>query len=354
MAGWADNDRPPTPQGLSGEMREERGIVPRNQRQGEKDGRHVAPSLPAGLFFCALGGAVASSMLSFVGPALVSYGYYPVAPRGGVTARLGCLVAMLAPAVALTFASGISAVASAVVACLLAVLVCELAAARRMTPGALCAVVAAGTVVLLGVDEALALASGTTLSAGVGNLLNLLEQQLDGALVGASDQIRAARAVIEVVWPLAYVMAALAGCVSAVLGALVASRLTTADVEPLPRLADFDLPLWVVAVFVASLAGLAVAVSTAGAVSGVALAISANVALAVRLALTVQGLAVVTGLARSKGVGSLGTALIGVVALYLEVQFVVLTIAGLVDVWANFRHLQRGGRPGVAGQSMQD
>ena len=135
--------------------------------------------------------------------------------------------------------------------------------------------------------------------------------------------------------------------------ALVASR-SSSDVARLPRLADFDLPLWVVAVLVASVAGIAFAVSVDGSASQVALALSANVAMAVRFALAAQGLAVLVWLARGKGLGPFTSTLMGVVALYLEVQFVVLTIAGLVDVWANFRHLDRGVRPGATGATMQD
>ena len=53
-------------------------------------------------------------------------------------------------------------------------------------------------------------------------------------------------------------------------------------------------------------------------------------------------------------VGPLASALAGAVALYLEMQFVVLTVAGLVDVWANLRHLTRGARPADASSAQQD
>ncbi len=352
MAGWTNNDRPPVPQGAAGAARQERGIVPRAQvgGQGEKNAR---PSLLAGAFFCALGGAVASSTLSFVGPAFVGYGYLAVAPAGGVRARVSCLAAALVPAVALALAGGVSAVVSSVVACLAALAVSELASSGRLTPGALCAAVALVALALIGADELAALSSGSTLSAGIGAMLDAYQRQLD-ALTGVGEQVDAVFAALVLVWPVAYVVSAGALCVSALLGALVASRAYGAEAARLPRLADFDLPLWVVAVFVASVAGIALALSVDGTLSRVALAVSANVALSVRFALAAQGLAVLAWVARDKGLGPLGRALVGVVALYLEVQFVVLTIAGLVDVWANFRHLERGGRPGASGQAMQD
>lgn len=348
MTGWTNNDRPPVPQGVSGAAREGRGVMPRTG--GERSG---APSLLAGIFFCALGGAVASSTLSFVGPAFVGYGYLSVAPTGSLRSRVSCLAATLVPAAALALAGGVSTVVSAVAACLVAVAVCELVAARRLTPGALCATVAVAALALIGADELVALASGTTLSAGIESLLDAYRQQLVD-LTGAADQVGAVFAVLGLLWPVAYVMAATASCVSSLVGALVASRAANGTVARPPRLADFDLPLWVVAVFVASVAGIALALSVDGAVSQVALALSANVAMSVRIALAVQGLAVVAWVARDKGLGPVGTVLVCAAALYLEVQFVVLTIAGLVDVWANFRHLTRGASPSDADQSMQD
>lgn len=351
MASWADNRRPPAPQGVTGTAREDRGIVPGSSGRGEK---HDVLSVPAGMFFCALGGAVASSTLSFVGPAIASYGYLPVASQRSLPARIACLAAMLVPAIALGSASGASTVATAVIATLTVLVVCELTVARRLTPGALCATVGLASVALLAADELVALASGTTLSASIQASLDVYRQQVDELLVGAADQVEAVFAALGLLWPVAYVMTALGLCVSALVGASVASAHPSGSVARPPRLVDFDLPLWVVAVFVASIAGLALAVSVDGPASQVALAVSANVAMAVRFAFAAQGLAVVAWSVRKKGLGSVASTLVGVVALYLEVQFVVLTIVGLVDVWANLRHLKRGGSTDVAEQTMQD
>ena len=348
MASWADNRRPPAPQGVTRTAREDRGIVPGSSGRGEK---HDVLSVPAGMFFCALGGAVASSTLSFVGPAIASYGYLPVASQRSFPARIACLAAMLVPAIALGSASGASTVATAVIATLTVLVVCELTVARRLTPGALCATVGLASVALLAADELVALASGTTLSASIQASLDVYRQQVDELLVGAADQVEAVFAALGLLWPVAYVMTALGLCVSALVGA---SAHPSGSVARPPRLVDFDLPLWVVAVFVASIAGLALAVSVDGPASQVALAVSANVAMAVRFAFAAQGLAVVAWSVRKKGLGSVASTLVGVVALYLEVQFVVLTIVGLVDVWANLRHLKRGGSTDVAEQTMQD
>ena len=67
-----------------------------------------------------------------------------------------------------------------------------------------------------------------------------------------------------------------------------------------------------------------------------------NVILAVRFALAAQGLAVLSWVIREKKPSGLMAALAVIAALYLEVQFIVMSIVGLVDVWRNFRHLERG------------
>ena len=346
MTGWTNNDRPPVPQGIPGSAQEERGIVPTDR--GEKDG---LPSLYAGLFFCSLGGAMASSALSFVGPAFIGYGYLS-AQAGGSHTRIARVVAALVPAIALSIAGGIPAVFATVTVCLMALAICEFIAAGRLTPGALCAITGVAALALFGADELAAQASGTSLSVGVDALLDAYRQQL-GAFAGA-NQVQIVLSAVDLLWPVAYVMAAIATCVLTLVGTFVASIRTDGSPIRAFHLADFDLPLWVVAVFVASVAGIAFALSVGGDSSKTVLAVSANVAMAVRFAFAAQGLAIVVWLARGKGLGPFASLLAFAFALYLEVQFVVLTIAGLVDVWANFRHLARGGAPDVADQSMQD
>lgn len=352
MSGWTDNDRPPAPQGVAGSPREGRGFMPHDGSRGEKGNNFP---LPAAMLLCALGGVVTSSALSFVGPAMVGYGYLPAAARGGIRARACCLAATLVAAAAMGLTAGASTALTALVSCLVALAAGELVVARRMTAGALCAIVALGAAGMLGADEAVALSNGTTVSADVQATLDSVFGSIVGLTGVAAAQAQTIRDLIGLLWPVTYVMAAIVPCVSSLVGMALSSSHGGDAAPRLPRFVDFDLPLWVVAVFVASVAGFAVSVTADGTVSQVALAISANVAMAVRFALAAQGLAVLVWLVRSRGFGPVGTTLAGVVALYLEVQFVVLTIAGLVDVWANFRHLTRGEEPDdAAGTSMQD
>ncbi len=287
MAGWTNNDRPPVPQGAAGAARQERGIVPRAQAggQGEKNAR---PSLLAGAFFCALGGAVASSTLSFVGPAFVGYGYLAVAPAGGVRARVSCLAAALVPAVALALAGGVSAVVSSVVACLAALAVSRARVVGPADPG---------RPVRRGRPRSPRANRGRRARRPVQREHALRGHRRDARRLSAparrpDGRRRAGRRRVRGAG------ARLAGRLCRVrrgpvrLGAPRRAR----RVEGLrrggraaPRLADFDLPLWVVAVFVASVAGIALALSVDGTLSRVALAVSANVALSVRFALAARG-----------------------------------------------------------------
>jgi len=43
-----------------------------------------------------------------------------------------------------------------------------------------------------------------------------------------------------------------------------------------------------------------------------------------------------------KKIGPFAMVFLTLLAVYLELQFYVMTIVGLVDVWRNFRHLPRG------------
>lgn len=337
MSDWPKDGCPPQPGDVAGE----RGIVP----AGAPRGGGVRPlSVSGGLVLCAIGGAAASTTLSMIASALVAYGFIAASESGSPKARLAAVAASVLPAVALAAPMGAFAALAAALCCLVALVVAEAVRRSALTPGAACVVVGASALAHLGVDAAAAAASGTTVWAGIEEMLDLYQQQLDGFATGVAMQ--GVREVMGVMWPLAYVLTALGEYLFALLGVGLASPRTTERHVRLPRLVDYDLPLWVVSVLVASVAGIAFGLTVTGGVGDSVLMVSANVALALRFAFMAQGLAVVTWLVRSHHVGPLASGLLGAAALFLEVQFFVMTIAGLVDVWANFRHLDRGGRLG--------
>lgn len=352
MSGWFNNGLSPRPQG-AGEVREpdekgRGGIVPFGSSAGEKSNeRRPALSVASGLLFCVLGGAVAASGLPLVAPALVAYGFVCCAVAGGLRERALAVVAALASAVALSVPDGIAAVATPVVVCLAALVTAGLLVREKMTPGVGCVVVAGATLAQLGAESLAALSQGTTLSASMMALFDAYLQQLGGASsFDLAAQMGAVKALLSVLWPAAYVVVALAAFLVAHVGVWIAAPRAGARAPKLPRMADYDLPLWVVAVFVLAVAALAVTLTVPAASSQALLMASANVVVAVRFALAAQGLAVLAWLVQRRHMAGLGTVLLGMAALYLEFQFFVLTLVGLVDVWANFRHLQRGEKPG--------
>ena len=107
----------------------------------------------------------------------------------------------------------------------------------------------------------------------------------------------------------------------------------------------FDVPLWLVAVFIVALACLAGWVMAAGVPEGVGV-VALNIILCLRLVFFLQGFAVMLSLMDSHGWGAVPRVLVISTALLIEMSLSVVCVLGLVDVWANFRKLARTGRSG--------
>ena len=313
-------------------------VVPAGPRVEKNEGRPALPALGS-VLVCALGGYVATTSLAFVAPAIVAFGLVSCAPRGLMREMLPGLLAALAVSAALGAPSGAVAVADCAIVCAVSFAVALAMVRGRLTPGASCIVMAALTAAHLGVDALAASMGGTTLVESVSQILAYVRQQVVEINPSAAAQVDSTVAVLEVMWPSGYVVAALAEGLMAQLGAWLAAA-GRPEVSR-PRLADFDLPLWTVAALVVSVAGLAVALTVPAAPDAV-LMVSANLVMALRFAFAAQGLAVLAWSLDRRGTGLLAKVLLGALALYLEVQFVVMTVVGLVDVWANLRHLPRG------------
>lgn len=179
-------------------------------------------------------------------------------------------------------------------------------------------------------------------------------QQLGALGNGASEQVALAQAILRVVWPVTYVVPALGELLLACLGVKIASTRMGERSLSLPDFAEFDLPLWVVALFVGGLVGLAVCLTVKVQTDGIWFMTSANVILAVRFALAAQGMAVLCWFIRKRQPSRLMAALAVIAALYLEMQFIVMSIVGLVDVWSDIRHLNRGKTVTVQDNARQD
>lgn len=347
---------PPVPNGAKGVQdhgspSNTGNIVPFGAPVSEK-----RPVLPAfvGLLLCALGGAVSSSTFSVVSTALVGYGFSVASARGGLRDKGVAALVTLVPALALSLPQGVASAVGAVIVCLAALAVAGLLMGKRMTPGVACLAVAILAVCHLGLDALAALAQATTLTDSVKELLDAYEQQLVAASSDVALQIRAVRTLLDLLWPTTYVIAALGEFLFARLGVWLAAEHEEALALKMPRFVDYDLPLWMVALLVADVAALAVELSAPTLLPRGILMVAANLVMALRFAFAAQGAAVLVWFIRGKHLSNPIALLLGALALYLEMQFVVLTIAGLVDVWANFRHLQRDKKaddvPGAAEQ----
>lgn len=348
---------PPVPNGVEGAQNQGSpsntgSIVPFGAPVGEE-----RPALPTfvGLLLCALGGAVSSSSFSVVSTALVGYGFAVATSHGGLRDKIVAALVTLIPALALSLPQDAASAVEAVIVCFAALAVAGLIMGKRMTPGVACLAVAILAGCHLGSDALVALAQETTLTESVKELLDTYEQQLVAASSDAALQIRAVRTLLDLLWPTTYVIAALGEFLFAHLGVWLAAEHEETLAPTLPRFVDYDLPLWVVALLVADVAALAVALSVPTLLPQGILMVAVNLVMALRFAFAAQGIAVLVWFFRDKHLSALTTLLLSVLALYLEMQFVVLTIAGLVDVWANFRHLQRGEKADdVSGAAEQD
>ena len=353
MSAWPDNGVPPTPDGAgeapsAGPMRSGGGIVPFGSQNDEKGSRDSVP-LPLVLLTCAVGGAVASSTMSLAAPILVGYGLCVAHARGGMRlTALGTGIS-LASALALGLPVGLAQGVGSVIACLAGLIVALVCLRGRLTPGAGCLVVAALFAAHIGVDSAFALMNGTTLSQTMAELIEFYRDAFTEASPTSSAQVQTVSAVAGILWPTAYVVVSSGEFLAALAGAHLALRRVKPE-RSWEGIAGYDLPLWIVVALVVAIAGLAIALTVPTSPQPV-LMVSANLAMALRIAFAVQGAAVVAWLLRGRDLGAFARFLVWAAALYLEVQFVVLTVVGVVDVWANFRHLQRGAAPdGTAAQ----
>ena len=184
-------------------------------------------------------------------------------------------------------------------------------------------------------------------------MLGMLEEAARayvGRGVEAELALATAIPVFESIWPFVYVASSLLNVAFAGFGSLLGgvpqvrpgSRMSYADAQAhVPQVSSFDAPLW--AVGLVALAVLGIAASTLS-IPEAALVRTASwtLLLSVRFIFTVQGLGVLMGMLNRWRLGCFARVIVVMIAVSLETMFV-LSIIGLVDVWANFRKLPRDG-----------
>lgn len=320
-------------------MDETQALAPIDQTPvGRKDPRPAHPWFE--LFLCMVG-SLGTLYLPSIGTALMVYGAWLLSRKEeGRTwlALAGCLV----PGIALSFVSW--DLGSLVLPYSLCALAVALLLPGRIGVTSVCLVVAGTTAAMILADASMVMSWGETFAAYVDALLAEMRELLVASLGGGSaDSVVTASVdqTIELfgkIWPLMYALNAVMAVLVGLVGLMLARRDTYASVYT--AFLHYDVPLWAVAALIAGFVCLVWNLfGFAG--SAVAEAVGLNVLFCLRALFFLQGLAVAMNLMERRGTGSLARVLVLAFMLMAELGLYAVCVLGVVDVWANFRGLER-------------
>lgn len=299
------------------------------------------PKEMSGALWFALG-SFASFVIPFFGVVMMGYGARELlearGPRGFLFAVAEGIVIT---AVALFANSGMGMLLVGEVLCVLGVVWCM--RNHAATLAGICAVIVATALVNIGIEAAVATAAGSSLSQVVDGLLAYMvsvAQAAAGTGIQAELIVRQIAPVLKALWPFTYVASAGMDALAAGIGSYL-MYVRTSGIPRVPAIAAFDMPMWPVGVLIASILGLSASLSG---FPGAEVLLSASVTalMSVRFIFAIQGFAVVLTFANRFRFGCLGRTLLLVLSIWLETMFFIVSIVGLIDVWANFRKLTRG------------
>lgn len=299
------------------------------------------PKEMSGALWFALG-SFASFVIPFFGVVMMGYGARELlearGPRGFLFAVAEGIVIT---AVALFANSGMGMLLVGEALCVLGVVWCM--RNHAATLAGICAVIVATALVNIGIEAAVATAAGSSLSQVVDGLLAYMvsvAQDAAGTGIQAELIVRQIAPVLKALWPFTYVASAGMDALAAGIGSYL-MYVRTSGIPRVPAIAAFDMPMWPVGVLIASILGLSASLSG---FPGAEVLLSASVTalMSVRFIFAIQGFAVVLTFANRFRFGCLGRTLLLVLSIWLETMFFIVSIVGLIDVWANFRKLTRG------------
>lgn len=299
------------------------------------------PKEMSGALWFALG-SFASFVIPFFGVVMMGYGARELlearGPRGFLFAVAEGIVIT---AVALFANSGMGMLLVGEVLCVLGVVWCM--RNHAATLAGICAVIVATALVNIGIEAAVATAAGSSLSQVVDGLLAYMvsvAQDAAGTGIQAELIVRQIAPVLKALWPFTYVASAGMDALAAGIGSYL-MYVRTSGIPRVPAIAAFDMPMWPVGVLIASILGLSASLSG---FPGAEVLLSASVTalMSVRFIFAIQGFAVVLTFANRFRFGCLGRTLLLVLSIWLETMFFIVSIVGLIDVWANSRKLTRG------------
>lgn len=301
------------------------------------------PKEMSGALWFALG-SFTSFVIPFFGVVMMGYGARELLEARGSRGFLFAVAeGIVIAAVALFANSGMGMLLVGEVLCVLGVVWCM--RNHAATLAGICAVIVATALVNIGIEAAVATAAGSSLSQVVDGLLAYMvsvAQDAAGTGIQAELIVRQIAPVLKALWPFTYVASAGMDALAAGIGSYLMYVLTS-GIPRVPAIVAFDMPMWPVGVLIASILGLSASLSGFPGAE-VLLSVSVTALMSVRFIFAIQGFAVVLTFANRFRFGCLGRTLLLVLSIWLETMFFIVSIVGLIDVWANFRKLTRGPR----------
>lgn len=299
------------------------------------------PKEMSGALWFALG-SFTSFVIPFFGVVMMGYGARELLEARGSRGFLFAVAeGIVITAVALFANSGMGMLLVGEVLCVLGVVWCM--RNHAATLAGICAVIVATALVNIGIEAAVATAAGSSLSQVVDGLLAYMvsvAQDAAGTGIQAELIVRQIAPVLKALWPFTYVASAGMDALAAGIGSYLI-YVRTSGIPRVPAIVAFDMPMWPVGVLIASILGLSASLSGFPGAE-VLLSVSVTALMSVRFIFAIQGFAVVLTFANRFRFGCLGRTLLLVLSIWLETMFFIVSIVGLIDVWANFRKLMRG------------
>lgn len=299
------------------------------------------PKEMSGALWFALG-SFTSFVIPFFGVVMMGYGARELLEARGSRGFLFAVAeGIVITAVALFANSGMGMLLVGEVLCVLGVVWCM--RNHAATLAGICAVIVATALVNIGIEAAVATAAGSSLSQVVDGLLAYMvsvAQDAAGTGIQAELVVRQIAPVLKALWPFTYVASAGMDALAAGIGSYL-MYVRTSGIPRVPAIVAFDMPMWPVGVLIASILGLSASLSGFPGAE-VLLSVSVTALMSVRFIFAIQGFAVVLTFANRFRFGCLGRTLLLVLSIWLETMFFIVSIVGLIDVWANFRKLTRG------------
>lgn len=301
------------------------------------------PKEMSGALWFALG-SFTSFVIPFFGVVMMGYGARELLEARGSRGFLFAVAeGIVITAVALFANSGMGMLLVGEVLCVLGVVWCM--RNHAATLAGICAVIVATALVNIGIEAAVATAAGSSLSQVVDGLLAYMvsvAQDAAGTGIQAELIVRQIAPVLKALWPFTYVASAGMDALAAGIGSYL-MYVRTSGIPRVPAIVAFDMPMWPVGVLIVSILGLSASLSGFPGAE-VLLSVSVTALMSVRFIFAIQGFAVVLTFANRFRFGCLGRTLLLVLSIWLETMFFIVSIVGLIDVWANFRKLTRGPR----------